>query len=631
MANKIFSLAEFFTPSYSAFPQPHEVKISHEIGNLNVVDYYDLGPGDSIDIKMQQLTRFAPLAAPTMHNFKLDFHAISVPYRLAMPLRTMSYMDGFESFFNLSLSDSERPLMPTFESWEEYLQALSAYAASHNVIGSLFDQLQYPIFADLFRKIEDNNNLQSVMNSGFVEKSTFTVPESYISYQGFDIDFAAPEIDVTYGDDQIVLCTFPGYLWALLSGIGNNFSYYEDQIAEFYFDDEELFPDSYGWTQRMMLGNLAGIGVNDSVSDSQIIEAALQKLGLKYTEAMDRFVNFMYGYILYKLGRYIQDTQGPQLNLLPIYAYWTAVYDWYINTNLQTTTDKATWLTKYLNLSTRKAKTAAWLPFRRYWTDDYFTSAFQSTDMPDEAIPINGTIPQLRSANSLQELKERVLYAGKRYMDQILAIFGVHTNADRFDRSQVVGSASFNINISEVLQQSQSTEYSNLADMAGHGLSVGSDSFVKHKASEHEILLVFMSVKPTAIYDQQVPKLLFKQSPYDFLVPQLANVGEQEILPYEIYPSLGLPETFGYTRRYAEYMFTPSHVSGEFRTSLDYWHASRHFDEQPVLNEDFCQIRPADGYNRIFAVPGANEHVYTFIYFDTVISRPLSRTIHYHL
>lgn len=48
-----------------------------------------------------------------------------------------------------------------------------------------------------------------------------------------------------------------------------------------------------------------------------------------------------------------------------------------------------------------------------------------------------------------------------------------------------------------------------------------------------------------------------------------------------------------------EYKQIPSSVNGDFRTSLEYWHMARKFENMPALNEQFVTADPTE---RIFAV-----------------------------
>ena len=84
----LLSKAVFKTAPRSAFPQPNEVKYSSKIGLRYPIQRWMLNPGDTIDVNLQQLTRFAPLAAPIMHHFTTEYIALEIPDRLSMPYQS---------------------------------------------------------------------------------------------------------------------------------------------------------------------------------------------------------------------------------------------------------------------------------------------------------------------------------------------------------------------------------------------------------------------------------------------------------------------------------------------------------------------------------------------------------------
>jgi hypothetical protein len=91
------------------------------------------------------------------------------------------------------------------------------------------------------------------------------------------------------------------------------------------------------------------------------------------------------------------------------------------------------------------------------------------------------------------------------------------------------------------------------------------------------------------------------QTKYDFLIPDFANLGDQEVYKGEIYAqgTAADRETWGYTPKYDEYRYIPNTIAGEFRTStLDFWHMARNFSSYPALNSAFVSANPTD---RIYA------------------------------
>lgn len=215
------------------------------------------------------------------------------------------------------------------------------------------------------------------------------------------------------------------------------------------------------------------------------------------------------------------------------------------------------------------------------------------------------TINSLRWAVRLQEFLERNARGGTRYIENILAHFGVRSSDKRLQRPEFLGGSSNPMVISEVLQNAPATTEQDTpqGNMAGHGLSVGKARNVNYFVEEHGFFISIMSVRPTTAYQQGIPRQFSKFDPLAYAWPTFANVGEQAILNRELYYKNADPTynngTFGYIPRYAEYKYQPSKVSGAFRSSLAFWHMSRIFNAPPALNKTFIDCEPT---NRIFAV-----------------------------
>lgn len=228
----------------------------------------------------------------------------------------------------------------------------------------------------------------------------------------------------------------------------------------------------------------------------------------------------------------------------------------------------------------------------------------QTSSLSAEAVTIN----TLRWAVRLQEFLERNARGGTRYIENILAHFGVKSSDKRLQRAEFLGGSSNPMVISEVLQNAPATETAETpqGNMAGHGLMVGRSKNVNYFAEEHGFFITLMSVRPTTAYQQGIPRMFSKFDPLQYAWPTFANVGEQEILGREIYYQTGDDannETFGYIPRYAEYKYQPSKVSGAFQSSLAFWHLGRIFSSRPNLNAAFVQSNPS---KRIFAVTDEN-------------------------
>lgn len=254
------------------------------------------------------------------------------------------------------------------------------------------------------------------------------------------------------------------------------------------------------------------------------------------------------------------------------------------------------------------------------------------------------TINQLREAVRLQMWLENNARGGSRYIEQLMAHFGVQSSDARLQRPEYLGGYSSDLNISEVLQTSESTENSPQGKQTGHGFSIAGSGSHKKYFEEHGYIMTIMSIRPQNSYMQGIPKDFSKTDNLDFYFPEFQHLGEQEVKEKEIYyikegtqtkpVTVSNEDTFGYVPRYAEYKTIPNRVCGDFRDSMDYYHLARKFDTAPTLSSQFMHVeelswRPRgsgsstdnpvqENLARIFAsfYDPANKKVYQHYWFD---------------
>lgn len=225
---------------------------------------------------------------------------------------------------------------------------------------------------------------------------------------------------------------------------------------------------------------------------------------------------------------------------------------------------------------------------------------------PNGTLKVNGdeagiSIQDLRTSNALQRWFERNARGGSRYIEQILAHFGVRSSDARLQRPQFLGGGKMPIAVSEVLQTSSTDTTSPQANMAGHGISAGVNNGFKHYFEEHGYVIGLMSIMPRTGYQQGVPRDFTKFDNMDFYFPEFAHLSEQEIKNQELYVSADQTYnegTFGYAPRYAEYKYHESEAHGDFRGNMSFWHLNRIFTNRPNLNTTFVECNPS---NRVFA------------------------------
>lgn len=215
------------------------------------------------------------------------------------------------------------------------------------------------------------------------------------------------------------------------------------------------------------------------------------------------------------------------------------------------------------------------------------------------------TINDLRTAFRLQEWLERLMRAGSRYAEVILAHFGVKSKDARLQRPEYITGMAAPVVISEVLNTTGDTGAVDplpQGNMSGKGVAVGDGHLGSFFVEEHGYIIGIVSVMPIQSYMQGIPRTFLRRTPTDYYWPSFAHLGEQEVTKAELYAyDSASPELFGYQARYAEYRYMPDRVAGDFRTSLRQWTLTREFAAAPELNEEFIEVEPED-IEHIFAV-----------------------------
>lgn len=236
------------------------------------------------------------------------------------------------------------------------------------------------------------------------------------------------------------------------------------------------------------------------------------------------------------------------------------------------------------------------------------------------------TINDLRSAFQIQRLLERDARGGTRYIELILAHFGVRSPDARLQRPELLGVSTDRVNVNPVAS-TVPQESVPQANLAAYGTAVSRGGFSK-SFTEHGIIIGLASCRADLTYQQGIERFWWRRTRYDFYWPALAHLGEQAVLNREIFVQGSLEpadeEVFGYQERYAEYRYKPSRITGLFQSdvpsSLDVWHLSQDFAALPSLSEEFIQDDPP--IDRVIAVPD-EPHFLADFWFKVLCDRPM--------
>ena len=211
------------------------------------------------------------------------------------------------------------------------------------------------------------------------------------------------------------------------------------------------------------------------------------------------------------------------------------------------------------------------------------------------AIPIN----DFRRAFALQRYQEARSRYGSRYTEY-LRYLGIRPADARLQRPEYLGGGKQTIAFSEVLQTAPDATTA-VGDLYGHGIAALRTRRYRRFFEEHGHIISLMSVRPASMYSNALHRKWNRRTKEDYFQKELETIGQQEILTKEIFAASGAPGevVFGYADRYREYREEPSIVTGEFRSTLDFWHLSRDFSVAPTLNQSFTDCVPS---KRIHAV-----------------------------
>lgn len=215
------------------------------------------------------------------------------------------------------------------------------------------------------------------------------------------------------------------------------------------------------------------------------------------------------------------------------------------------------------------------------------------------------TIPidELHWLTQIERLNQRDNQWGSRDFECIRTHFGCWIPDTRLQRATHLGRTVVDVNFSEVLQTSQSSETSAQGNITGHTLAVSQNHPVRYHALEHGFLFVMVNIQPIAQYQDGIPRDAMYQTRYDYMWPILSETGEQGLFAAEVFGNEANVRTrkiFGFEPIYNHLRFGEKTVHGDFRGNLSGYHAGRIFANEPNLGENF--VTASDVTKRMFAV-----------------------------
>lgn len=217
----------------------------------------------------------------------------------------------------------------------------------------------------------------------------------------------------------------------------------------------------------------------------------------------------------------------------------------------------------------------------------------------------SATLNEWREAIVLQQMLELDARSGTRYVEALLARFGVVSPDFRLQRSEYVGGQTLDVNVSPIAQTSESAT-SPQGNLAGFAVARGKAA-VHYSCVEHGQFLGLVSFRADTTYQQGLNRHWSVRTRYDYYEPLAANLGEQAVLNKElVFNSTNTGGNNGvlvYQERWAEYRYKPGMVTGRFRSNatgtLDSWHLALDLPDDTDAADLIPENPPV---NRIIAV-----------------------------
>ena len=578
----IFSNVSIEKPNKSVFNLSHSKKLTATAGEIVPVFCQYTMPGDKFNINVSTFARTLAMLSPMMQNVQIDIHFFNVPLRLIWS-RWERFISGPERPKRYGGTEEQEPVHP----YTDTRQIVSAALTDA-------DTTEIPDVPETEKKATYHKFIKKYYGSGSLADyfgfPTFSDDEINVILKNYN---SGAPINV---DNSVKIDLFPFLAYSKI---------YND-----WFRDENLIdPIPILFDGKDSNTDYSDIPYPENAEDLSYWFNLRSRAWKK-----DYFTSAL------PFPQRGDDVLLPLVNTDPTTNVAKPYLD--INGNNITIANPNIQNTSNVDVSERNLSAVDQSQGRHY---DKWNIYDLKADISNLR---SSTIIEIRRAFALQKWFENSARLGARYIEQMLAHFGVQSSDARLQRPEFLGGMSVPLSVDSVVQTSSTTTDSPQGNQSGIGTAIGGNHICKFFCEEHSLIIGLMTIRPQSQYILGLPRQFNMFERFDFPFPEFANIGEQAILRQEIYcPTHYIghklyKETFGYAPRYSEFKFIPSTVHGEFKDSLNYWTMARRCT--PFLNQDFIEITNAkDANNRPFAFHDSEHQYIVQLNFDVTAVRPL--------
>lgn len=497
------------------FDLGRKVCFSAKLGELLPVYVEDCFPGDTFKINLDWFTRTIPATSPAYTRFAEYYDFFFVPYHLMWRYFPQMVVNTKNDDWASGLTNQ-----PNVFTEHPYFNSKEALTAIN-------DECIRTSITKGYNSGCDSIKLWETLGYGNLRKSKQTVG-SQLRYK----------LDPTQLNESLAMNPFP---FAAYQKIYNDFyrnSQWEDPIAgAFNFD-------YLNQSQNLKIP----IGTS-SVNKSFVVNDGLFKL---------RRVNYNKDYfmgVLPKKQYGVEAIAAPLVNPDGSLPQFNAAYLYAAPSSGGSST---------INFGFMKGKSAS---------NDDLTPGNAARALNAAGI----SALAIRKAEYLQKYKEITNSGRTDYQSQVEKHFNVKPSDDSSHRCTYIGGTSKRFGLDEVTNTNLNTQESS-AYMFGKGVNGGSsrDNELTFHVTEHGIFMCVYHVSLLPEYLNSTDRLFVKTMQSDYVVPELDNIGMQEVRQAEFFgyvnpSSPSYSAIMGYVPRYSEYKSKFDRITGAFQDEYKNW------------------------------------------------------------